>query len=134
MAKSTIMMPFFLTMPISRMMPIMRDHRQIGVRDHQHQQRADAGRGQRGQDGQRQDVALVQDAEDDVDGDQRRRDQIGLARQRGLERLRGALERALQRERRAELRCGSCRSPSTASPSAAPGARLNEIVTAGNWL
>ncbi len=34
---------------------------------HQHQQRADAGRRQAGQDGQRVDVALVKNAQDDVE-------------------------------------------------------------------
>jgi hypothetical protein len=52
-----------------------RDHRQVEVEDHQHQQRADAGRRQRREDGQRVDVALVEHAEDDVDHHQRRQDQ-----------------------------------------------------------
>jgi hypothetical protein len=67
------------------------------VRDHQHQQRADAGRRQRRQDRQWQDVALIQDAKDDVHGEQRRRDQIGLAAERGLKRLRCPLECAAER-------------------------------------
>ena len=46
-AKSIIMMAFFLTMPISRMMPIKRDHAQIGMAEQQRQQRAHAGRRQR---------------------------------------------------------------------------------------
>ena len=37
MAKSTIMMPFFFTMPISRMMPIMRDQAEVEAEDHQRQ-------------------------------------------------------------------------------------------------
>ena len=72
----------------------------------------------------------VQDAEDDVDGDQCRGDQVGLGGQRGLERLRGALEGALHRDRHAHLRTAALIA-STAWPSAAPCARLNEIVTAG---
>ncbi len=54
-----------------------RDHRQVVMERHQDQQRADAGRRQGRQDGQRLDVALIQHAQDDVDGDQRRRDQEG---------------------------------------------------------
>jgi len=38
------------------------------------------------------DVALVEDAEDDVDGDQRGEDEQRLVGERGLEDLRGALE------------------------------------------
>ena len=43
------------------------------------------------------DVALVQHAEDDVDHDQRREDQVGLGLQRVLEGLRRALEGAAER-------------------------------------
>ena len=70
---------------------------------HQDRERADAGRGQRRQDRQRVDVALVEDAEDQVDHDQRRHDQQRHGAERLLERLRGALEARIQRGRRAEL-------------------------------
>ena len=46
-AKSTIMMAFFCTMPMSRMMPISAMTFRSSWK-HQRQQRADAGRGQRG--------------------------------------------------------------------------------------
>ncbi len=55
---------------------------------------AEAGRRQGGDDRQRVDEALVEHAEDDVHRHQRRENQPGLARQRTLERLRGALEGA----------------------------------------
>ena len=134
MAKSTIMMPFFLTMPISRMMPIMRDQTEVEAEQHQRRERADAGRRQRRQDRQRVDVALVEHAEDDVDDDERRGDQQRHRAQRGLEGLRVALERADQRSPACRIsrsrlldRLGRlCRATT-------PGARLKLMVTAGNW-
>ena len=71
MAKSTSMMPFFLTMPISRMMPMMPITDRSMWPRLERQQRADAGRRQRRQNGQRMDEAFVEHAEDDVDDDQR---------------------------------------------------------------
>ena len=53
--------------------------------DHQRRERADASRRQGRQDRQWVDVALVQDAEHDVDGDDRREDQRALVGQRCLE-------------------------------------------------
>ena len=58
------------------------DHRQILPEQHQRQDGADAGRRQRREDGDRVDVALIEHAEHDVDGDDRRQDQPGLAGQR----------------------------------------------------
>ena len=81
-----------------------RDHAQVVAAGHQDQQRADAGRWQRRQDRQRVDVALVQQTQHDVDGDQRRGDQPRLRRERIAERLRRALEGAGQRLRRADAR------------------------------
>ena len=71
------MMAFFFTMPISRMMPIKRDDVEVGVREQQREQRADAGRGQRGENRDGVDVALVENAEHDVDRHQRGRIRIG---------------------------------------------------------
>ncbi len=62
-----------------------RNHAELGARDQQREQRADAGRGQRGDDGDGVDVALVEHAQHDVDGDQRGQDQQRLVGQRGLE-------------------------------------------------
>ena len=42
-------------------------------------------------------------------------------------------KRAVERDRRLELAPAPAGCAATASPSAVPGARLNEIVTAGNW-
>src|SRR5207245_1279525 len=106
MAKSTSMMPFFLTMPIKRMMPMMPITERSIMAELQRQQRADAGRRQRGQDRERIDEALVEDAEDDVDDDERRGDQRRFARQRGLEGLRVALEGSDHRRRHADLARG----------------------------
>ena len=79
-AKSIIMMAFFLTMPISRMMPISAITLSSVPAEQQRQERAHAGRRQRGEDGDRVDVALVEHAQDDVDGDQRGEDQQRLVR------------------------------------------------------
>ena len=87
-AKSIIMIAFFFTMPISRMMPISAMTLKSCAADHQRQQRADAGRRQRRENRDRMDVALVQHAQHDVDRDERREDQQRLVGQRGLERLR----------------------------------------------
>ena len=104
----------------------------------QREQRADARRRQRRQDRDRVDVALVEHAEHDVDGEQRR---PGSAAARlsseSLERLRGAREVGVDRSPACRSRARRGGSPSTASPSATPGARLNESVTDGNcpwWL
>ena len=105
-AKSIIMIAFFLTMPISRMMPMMRDDAEVVARDQQREQRADARRGQRREDRDRVDVALVEHAQHDVHRDDRREDQQQRVGQRRLERLRRALE--------VGLRCSAAR-PSSRS-------------------
>ena len=69
------MMAFFFTMPISRMMPISAMTLNSVWQKQQRQDRADAGRGQRGENGDGMDVAFVENAEHDVDGDQRGEDQ-----------------------------------------------------------
>ena len=131
------MMPFFFTMPISRMMAMMPITLRSWPASLQRQQRAHARRGQGREDGQRVDEALIEHAQDDIDGDQRRGDQDRLVGQRLLEGLRGALERAGQAS---AARPASSRASSTALVawlSATPGARLNDRVAAGNspwWL
>ncbi len=59
-----------------------RDHRQVIAEQHQRQECADAGRGQRGEDRERVDEALVQHTEHDVDDDGRGEYQPRLAGQR----------------------------------------------------
>ena len=68
------------------------------------QQRADAGRRQRRENRDRMNVALVEHAEHDVDGEQRGQDQDRLVRERILEGLRGALETAVDARRQPDLR------------------------------
>ena len=72
---------------------------------HERQQRADAGRGQRGKNRDRVDEALVEDAEHDVDGDQRGEDQQRFVGERVLERSGGSLEIGLQAGREVQLLC-----------------------------
>ncbi len=81
-AKSMIMIAFFFTMPISRMMPISATTERSILNQHQREQRADAGRRQRGQDRERVDEALVQHAEHDVDRDRGGEDEPWLAGER----------------------------------------------------
>ena len=69
------MIAFFLTMPISRITPISAMMLNSVLEQQQREQRADAGRRQRRQDRDRVDVALVEHAEHDVDGEQRGEDQ-----------------------------------------------------------
>ena len=54
-----------------------RDDAQFGSGEQQRQNGAHAGRGQRGENRQRVDQALIENAEHDVDGDQRGQNQIG---------------------------------------------------------
>jgi hypothetical protein len=72
-----------------------RHHVQLRAGEQQGQEGADAGRRQGREDGDRVDVALVEHAQDEVDGDQRGQDQQRLVGERRLERLRGALEAAV---------------------------------------
>ena len=79
-AKSIIMIAFFLTMPISRMMPMSAMTLKSMLAEQQREQRADAGRRQRREDRDRVDVALVEHAQHDVDGDERGENQDRLVR------------------------------------------------------
>ena len=116
-AKSIIMIAFFFTMPMSRMMPMSAMTLNSVPAQHQREERADAGRRQRRQDRDRVDVALVEHAEHDVDGDQRRQDQERLAGQRLAEGLRRALEVARARRAAGRARRSRAAIASTASPS-----------------
>ncbi len=71
------------------------DDAELFVAEHQGEQRADAGGGERREDGDGVDVALVEDAEHDVDGDEGGEDQEELVGAGGLEGLGGALEGAV---------------------------------------
>ena len=74
--------------------------------------------------------ALVEHAEDDVDHHQRGRDQEQSARQGRLKAW--ALPwKVVASEAGFPLCCSTCWMAATASPSATPGFRLNEIVTDG---
>src|SRR6185437_8637344 len=66
------------------------DDVELGVEQHQRQERADAGRGQGGEYRDRVDVALVEDTQQNVDGGDRGGDQDEFVAQRLGEQLRGA--------------------------------------------
>ena len=105
-AKSIIMMAFFFTMPISRMMPIKRHHAQVHAEQRERENCAHAGRGQRGQNRDGMDVALVQHAQHDVHGDDGRQNQPAFIGQRCLKGPRRALEASLDAGRQSDLGCG----------------------------
>ena len=130
-AKSIIMIAFFLTMPISRMMPISAITLRSVPAEQQRQQRADAGRGQRRENRDRMDVAFVQHAEHDVDGDERGENQQRLVGQRCLKRLRPCLESSPECWPASRSRASPVSIAFTASPSETPGARLNDSVIDG---
>ncbi len=75
MAKSIIMIAFFFTMPMSRMIPMSAMTLNSVSKTQERQQRADAGGRQGREDGDGVDQALVEDPEDDVDGEERRQDE-----------------------------------------------------------
>ena len=111
-----------------------RDHAEIEAEQQQHQQRADAGRRQRRQDGQRVDEALVEHAQDQVDDRQRGGDQVGRRGQR----MPGRPAPCPGTSRSASMRHAELgldlldRRHRIAERRAA--ARLKLTVTDGNWL
>ena len=78
-----------------------RDDAELGVHEQQREQRADAGRRQRGKNRDRMNEALVEHSEHDVDGEQRGDDEEWLAGERFL---------------KACAVPGSCRAPSRGMP------------------
>ena len=86
------MIAFFLTMPISSTMPMTPMMSRPAPAMSSGEQRADAGRRQGRENRDRVDEALVEHAEHDIHRQDRRQQQEHLVRQRGLERLRRALE------------------------------------------
>ncbi len=66
--------------------------RQFDMQKQEREQRADARRRQRGKNRDRMDEAFIQDAQNDVDREQRRGDQDRLIGERFLIGLRGPLE------------------------------------------
>ena len=95
------MMAFFLTMPISIRMPMTAMTERSSPNSSSAHERADRRRRQAGQDGQRVDEALVEDAEHDVDRDHRRGEEQPLVGERVLEHLGGAGEGGRDRRRHA---------------------------------
>src|SRR6266508_2702436 len=68
------------------------DDAEVRAAEEEGENRADAGGGQGGEDGDGVDIALIEDAKDDVDGDEGGEDEEGLVGEGGLEGLGGALE------------------------------------------
>ncbi len=79
-----------------------RNDGKLGVRELQGQQRAQPGRGQGGQNGERVEGAFIQHAQHDVDGEDGGHDEQRLVFQRVREQLRRALEAAVNLGRQAD--------------------------------
>ena len=137
MATSIIMMAFFLTMPISRMMP-MKAITENGVpKIEQRQGRADAGGWQCRENGDRMDGVLVENAEYDID--RRRAPRGSRAASSPLIARRPAPRPRSCRESRPACRdrCIALFMAAVAWLNEPPGGRLNEIVAATSplwWL
>ena len=97
------MMAFFLTMPISIRRPMTAMTDRSKPDQPMAQQRAGRRGGQARQDGQRVDEALIENAEHDVDGDDRAENEKRLVGGGVLERLGGAVECRRDGLRHAEL-------------------------------
>ena len=98
------MIAFFFTIPMSSTMPMIETTLRSSPEEHQRQHRADARRRQRRDDRQRMNQALVENAEHDVDGEERGHDQHRLGAERLLVGQQRAREEAPHGGRRAELR------------------------------
>ena len=130
-AKSTIMIAFFLTMPISRTMPMMpiTSRSLPAIISASNAPMPAEGNVDRIVTGMNE--ALVQHAQHDVDGDEGGDQQEDLARQGILESLGGTLKALV-------IDGGKCTAwiawlmSSTAVLSDAPSVRLKDTVTAGN--
>ena len=131
-AKSTIMMPFFLTRPTSRITPDECVHVELVTEDEQRHQRAEAGERQRREDGERMEQAFVEDAEHEIDHEHRDEEQRAEPGERRLERLGRALE--ARGDAAGQHLCAPhvlrARPPRSASD---PGFTLNDTVAAGSW-
>ena len=103
-AKSIIMIAFFFTMPMSRMMPMMAMRLRSLPVSSSASSAPTPGRRQRGENRDGVDVALVQDAQHDVHRHDGGEDQEQRAVERGAERLGRALEARLDAR-------AACRSP-----------------------
>ena len=79
------------------------DDAELDTRELQREQRTDTGRRQGRQDGDRMDVAFVEDAQHDIDRRQRGENEDQLVAQRLLESTRRALERTVQGRWHADL-------------------------------
>ena len=80
-----------------------RDDAEVHVEEHEREHGADAGGGQRGENGDGMDVALVEHAEHDVDGDERGEDEERLVGERGFKGRGCALEAGVDAGRHVEV-------------------------------
>src|SRR5271156_3154653 len=83
-----------------------RNDAQFGSANQESQNRANARGRQRGKNRERMNIALVKNAQHDVNGYERRQNQYRLRAQRRLERCRGALKRGLNTEGHSDFLLG----------------------------
>ena len=129
-AKSTIHDPVLLHETDEHDDPDERVDGEVDAEEEQRHEGAEAGERQGGEDREGMDEALVEDAEHDVDDEDRHDEQQAQAAHRLLERLRGALEPEATVAGSTSAAADSM--PCTASPSELPGARLKLMFTAGS--
>ncbi len=110
-----------------------RDDAKLRLEQQQREYRADARRRQRGKNRDRMDIALVQHAKHNIDGNKRRQNEDGFAFQGKIEMPARFLESFHAHLQEDQSRVPRGPSASTASPNATPGPRLNESVIDGNW-
>jgi hypothetical protein len=79
-----IIIAFFFTMPIRRMIPNQCDHPKLASADQQRKKRTDTRRRQRRKNRDRMNIALVKHTEHDINGDDRRENEPRFVFQRRL--------------------------------------------------
>ncbi len=136
-AKSIIMIAFFCTMPMSSTMPMIATTVSSSAADEEREECADARGGQRREDGDGMNVALVEHAQHDVDREQRREHQDALVGERAHERRARCPERRRSSRAAPASAVALSRWPRPRRRASVPGARLKDTVVAGNcpmWL
>ena len=126
------MMAFFFTMPIKRMMPIKAIMLNSVLNSSNASNAPTPADGNVDRIVNRMDVALVEDAEHDIDGDQRRQNKPSAGFQARTGRPSPFPERCLARSSGRPISCMAFSIAATASPSDTPGADRKDSVTPGN--
>ena len=108
------------------------DDRELDLEDDQGDHRADPGRGQGGEHGQRVDVALIEDAQHQVDGDERRQRPVPARWPGDCWKTLAVPWKPPWMVAGMPISASAWRSAAVASLKDLPGARLKEMVVAGS--